>query len=62
MKHIMGIDVGTSGVKCIIIDENGAVLASDTQSYPLSTPRSGWSEQDPADWWGRNCYCGFKRS
>lgn len=51
MKHIMGIDVGTSGVKCIIIDENGAVLASDTQSYPLSTPRSGWSEQNPADWW-----------
>ena len=51
MKYIMGIDVGTSGVKCIIIDEKGRVIASDTQSYPLSTPQNGWSEQDPADWW-----------
>jgi len=51
MKYIMGIDVGTSGVKCIIIDEYGQVAASDTQSYPLSTPQNGWSEQEPADWW-----------
>ena len=51
MKYVMGIDVGTSGVKCIIIDEKGAVRASDTETYPLSTPHSGWSEQDPADWW-----------
>ena len=51
MSFVMGIDVGTSGVKCIIINEKGEVLASDTQSYPLSTPQNGWSEQDPADWW-----------
>ncbi|MBT3318979.1 MAG: xylulokinase [Clostridia bacterium] len=51
MKYIMGIDVGTSGVKCIIIDEQGKVIASDTQGYPLSTPQNGWSEQDPANWW-----------
>ncbi len=51
MSFVMGIDVGTSGVKCIIINDKGAVLASDTQSYPLSTPRNGWSEQNPADWW-----------
>ena len=41
MSLVMGIDVGTSGVKCIIINEKGAVLASDTQGYPLSTPQNG---------------------
>ncbi len=51
MKYIAGIDVGTSGVKCIVIDENAQVVASCTQGYPLFTPKAGWSEQDPADWW-----------
>ncbi len=51
MKYIAGVDVGTSGVKCIIIDEKGAVISSVTKSYPLSIPQTGWSEQDPADWW-----------
>jgi xylulokinase len=51
MKYIAGIDVGTSGVKCIIIDEKATVLASVTESYPLSIPQTGWSEQNPADWW-----------
>ena len=51
MKYIAGIDVGTSGVKCIIIDEKGAVIASVTENYPLSSPQKGWYEQDPADWW-----------
>jgi len=51
MKYIAGIDVGTSGVKCIVIDENGAVVSSVTENYPLSIPKEGWSEQDPADWW-----------
>jgi len=51
MKYIAGIDVGTSGVKCIIIDEKGAVVASVTENYPLSIPKEGWSEQNPADWW-----------
>ena len=51
MKYLIGLDVGTSGAKCIMIDENGKVIASSTQEYPLSTPRPGWAEQDPADWW-----------
>lgn len=50
MKYIMGIDVGTSGLKCILIDEQGKVTISVTENYPLSTPKPGWSEQDPADW------------
>ena len=51
MKYLIGLDVGTSGAKCIMIDENGKVIASSTQEYPLSTPRPGWAEQNPADWW-----------
>lgn len=51
MRYIAGIDVGTSGVKCIVIDENAKVASSCTEGYPLSTPKPGWSEQNPADWW-----------
>lgn len=51
MKYLIGLDVGTSGAKCIMIDESGKVVASSTQEYPLSTPRPGWAEQNPADWW-----------
>lgn len=50
---LLGLDVGTSGTKAILIDaaNQGAVLASATAEYPLSTPRPGWAEQDPAHWW-----------
>ena len=50
-KYLMGIDPGTSGVKCIIIDDKGKVVRSATKTYPLYTPKPAWSEQDPADWW-----------
>jgi xylulokinase len=46
-----GLDVGTSGVKGLAIDADGAVIAGAEAGYPLSTPRPGWAEQDPADWW-----------
>jgi xylulokinase len=48
---LIGIDVGTSGVKALAIDEVGTVLDRVELGYPSSTPRPGWSEQDPADWW-----------
>jgi xylulokinase len=48
---LIGLDVGTSGVKGIAIDGDGAVLAVAEEPYPLSTPQAGWSEQDPEDWW-----------
>jgi xylulokinase len=51
MRYVAGIDVGTSGVKCIIIDESGKVLSSCTENYPLYTPQAGWSEQKPEEWW-----------
>ncbi len=49
-KLLIGIDIGTSGCK-VILFENGSVLRSATVGYPLSQPKPGWSEQDPADWW-----------
>jgi xylulokinase len=48
---LLGLDVGTTGVKGVAIDENGAVLATAEEHYPLSTPQPGWAEQDPEDWW-----------
>ena len=51
MTRLLGLDVGTSSVKGIAIDGDGAVLAVAERGYPLSTPRPGWSEQDPEDWW-----------
>ena len=47
----VGVDVGTSACKVIAVDEAGAVLARAVRDYPLSTPRPGWAEQSPADWW-----------
>jgi xylulokinase len=55
MRYVAGIDVGTSGVKCILVGEDGHVAASQTRNYPLSNPKDGWSEQNPADWWEGTC-------
>jgi xylulokinase len=51
MTRLVGLDVGTSSVKGLAIDEDGAVIGVAEREYPLSTPRPGWSEQDPEDWW-----------
>ena len=48
---LVGLDVGTTGVKAVAISPDGRVLASASEEYPLSTPRPGWAEQDPEDWW-----------
>ncbi|WP_333495476.1 xylulokinase [Kluyvera sp. CHPC 1.251] len=47
----IGIDLGTSGVKAILLDEQGAVLASQTEKLTVSRPHPLWSEQDPEQWW-----------
>ena len=51
MPALLGIDIGTSGTKAILIDETGRVLARATEEYPLYSPKSLWSEQNPSDWW-----------
>ena len=51
MTRLVGLDVGTSAVKGLAIAPDGEVLAREEAGYPLSTPRPGWSEQDPELWW-----------
>ncbi len=51
VEHLVGLDVGTTGVKALAITPTGDVVATAEESYPLSTPQPGWAEQDPEDWW-----------
>ena len=51
MAYLMGMDVGTTGSKTLLIDEGGEVVASATVEYPMYTPHPLWAEQDPSDWW-----------
>ncbi len=48
---LLGIDLGTSAVKALLIDDAGGLLASASFEYPLLTPQPLWTEQHPADWW-----------
>jgi xylulokinase len=50
-RALVGLDIGTTGVKAIAISRSGEVLARAEHEYPLSSPRPGWAEQDPEDWW-----------
>jgi len=51
----LGIDVGTTSVKVVAVDGAGAVIAEAERDHPLSTPRPGWTEQRPEDWWTGAC-------
>lgn len=47
----LGIDIGTSGAKALVLTPEGRIAGRGSAAYPLSAPRPGWSEQDPRDWW-----------
>lgn len=51
MAFYLGIDIGTTGTKTLVIDPSGKVFAEASSDYPLHQPRPGWTEQDPEDWW-----------
>ncbi|GFP27644.1 xylulokinase [Candidatus Hakubella thermalkaliphila] len=51
MGYLLGIDLGTTSVKAILIDENGKTFGLGSEEYPLLIPRAGWAEQDPEKWW-----------
>ena len=51
MPYLLGIDIGTSGTKTLLVDDAGRKIASATEEYPLSTPQPLWAEHSPADWW-----------
>ena len=49
--YYIGIDLGTSACKLLLVDGQGTVCNTVVKEYPLHFPKSGWSEQNPADWW-----------
>ena len=68
MSTYIGIDLGTSSVKLLLVSEEGRILNSAVKSYPISYPESGWSEQNPEDWFKetisgmKELLCGQDRS
>ncbi len=51
MGYLLGIDVGTSGTKTLLCDDQGSIVASASEAYPSSHPKPLWSEQNPEHWW-----------
>ena len=50
MTRLVGLDVGTTGVKALVLSADGEVVGRAEEGYELSIPRPGWAEQDPEDW------------
>lgn len=50
MRYLIGIDLGTSATKTVLFDEEGGIVASASQEYPMYQPQNGWAEQRPEDW------------
>ena len=46
----IGIDLGTSAMKLLLVDEQGSIINAVTKEYPLEFPQPGWSQQNPEDW------------
>ena len=55
MSYLLGIDIGTSGTKTLICDHKGKVLATAMAEHDIYSPKPGWSEQDPKQWWDATC-------
>jgi xylulokinase len=52
MDYLLGIDVGTGGTRAVLVDRQGSIASSATcEHVPFASPRTGWAEQDPHDWW-----------
>ncbi len=51
MNYFLGLDVGTTGAKAILIDEDGRVIGTASKEYPMFNPKPLWAEQNPEDWW-----------
>ncbi len=55
MSYLLGIDIGTSGTKTLICDYRGRVKATAMAEHDISSPKPGWSEQSPQQWWAASC-------
>lgn len=52
---LLGIDVGTSSIKAMLMEEDGKIIGVRTKGYDVKIPREGWAEQDPEEWWEALC-------
>lgn len=55
MPCLLGIDIGTSCAKAVLVDPDGRILGVAAESYPIDQPQPGWAEQDPEAWWQAAC-------
>src|SRR5437763_5000624 len=52
MKYVLGVDVGTGGTRAVLTNQNGEIVSSATcEHVPFASPKIGWAEQDPHDWY-----------
>ena len=54
--YVIGLDIGTTGTKAVVCDENGKILSGGYKEYELSSPKSGWVSQNADDWWNAAVY------
>ena len=55
MAFLVGIDLGTQSVRCVVLADDGHVRGLAQREYPILTPRVGWAEQEPQTWWRETC-------
>jgi len=55
MTIMVGIDVGTTGIKALAVRPDGTVAAESFSGYAISSPRPKWAEQNPDEWWDAFC-------
>ncbi len=55
MRYVLGIDLGTSSLKAVLLGEDGNIAANATRAYEILSPQPGWAEQNPEHWWQACC-------
>ena len=55
LAYAVGIDLGTSSIKVVLLNDEGTTVSTSSATYPLIKPQPSWREQNPADWWQALC-------